>query len=89
MPAAKDALDRARELLRTKQGELPPGCIAGARYLGNQMGVCLEVYLTAFAWYAQYAEKLPCHAQEYRFTGDSGWINAVEPHIPGTTKFEV
>lgn len=66
MEAAKvDALDRGIEMLGTKIGELPPLAREFACHLCNQVGMCIEVLLTAYAVYAQCAEGLPCSDDLY------------------------
>lgn len=54
------AEERGVELLHAKGRDLPPLAVEFAMVLGRQVGVCLEVVLTAYTVYAQEVEKLPC-----------------------------
>ncbi len=70
-PPKKNAVDRAVEMMRIKQSELPPLALGFARHLGRQLGMCGEVYITAFAAYAQAIEKLPCDDDLYTLRADA------------------
>lgn len=87
------ALDRAMKMLHIPIGKLPPGAHAGAQVLCREMGACMEVHITACAWYAQYIEKLECKDVAYMYHGHAAWERAVDEVIqqdlPGKTKFEV
>ena len=60
-----DALDRGMQMLGIKIGELPPLAREFAAYLCNQVGICIEVLLTAYAVYAQCVEGLTCSDDLY------------------------
>ncbi len=55
-----DAVERAVEMMHIPQCDLPPIALKFARYLCSKYGMCGEVYVTAYAVYAQLVEKLPC-----------------------------
>ena len=60
------AVTRALEMARIPMGMLPPLALKYAHELGRKYGLCGEVYLTAFAHYAQAVEKLKCSDSLYR-----------------------
>lgn len=59
------ATDRVSELMATKIKDVPPLATKFARHLGEKMGLCGEVYVTAYAIYAQCVEGLPCDDPDY------------------------
>lgn len=61
-----DAMERARELFKIPQGELPKPAFNYMRYLCNKYMVCGEVCLTALSHYAQEIEGLPCNDDLYQ-----------------------
>ena len=65
------AEERARELLfKTKTCDLPKLARAYLDYLSGNVGACGEVYLTAYAHYAQAVEKLSCTDEMYEIDED-------------------
>ncbi len=69
------ALNRASELMSTKMNELPPLAREFAQHLCNKVGGCMEVFLTAFAIYAQICEDLPCDDPAYQPSAeDRAWF---------------
>lgn len=58
-----DAVQRGREMLYIPIRDLPPLATKFANYLCNQVGMCLEVYLTV---YAQCVEGLKCDDELYK-----------------------
>jgi hypothetical protein len=72
-----DAFDRAQELMLTKAGELPFLALALRQKMGRKLGGCGEVYLTAFAYYAQVIEGLECDDDMYQVgPADREWLLA-------------
>lgn len=62
----KDAVVRAGEMMDTSGNLLHPLAIQYAKHLGAKVGECAEVYLTAFAHYAQAVEGLKCADSAYK-----------------------
>jgi len=60
------ALERAQEMMTTPMGQLPIMAVLYARKLLSEVGVCGEVYLTAYAAYAQCVEGLACDDDLYK-----------------------
>jgi len=48
-----NASSRADKLMLTPMNDVPAPAIAYAKYLGKKYGKCGEVYMTAFAHYAE------------------------------------
>ncbi len=48
-----NASNRADKLMLTPMKDVPAPAIAYAKHLGNKYGICGEVYMTAFAHYAE------------------------------------
>ena len=48
-----NASNRADKLMLTPMNDVPAPAIAYAKYLGKKYGMCGEVYMTAFAHYAE------------------------------------
>ena len=67
----QDALARGMELLNMKRKDLPPLARDFADHLCQQVGMCMEVFLTAYAVYAQCVENLEC---------SDDWYSATEEH---------
>lgn len=61
----KDALERGMEMLAVKIKDVPPIAREFADYLCNEVGMCIEVFLTAYTAYAQCVEGLPCSHDLY------------------------
>ena len=61
----KDALDRAMEMMQIPMGKIPEPALKYAAKLCGQLGMCMEVLITAYAAYAQAVEKLPCEDDAY------------------------
>jgi hypothetical protein len=60
------AEERAAEMMHIKLKDLPPLAFEFARKLCMETGMCGEVYLTAYACYAQCVEGLECKDDLYR-----------------------
>lgn len=61
-----DAVTRGQEMLMKPMIELPTLAVEFARHLCSKVGGCMEVFLTAYAVYAQIVEKLPCNDNLYQ-----------------------
>ena len=61
-----DAVERAMQLAKTPMAELPPLAREFAVKLCQEVGMCIETYLTAYACYAQCVEGLPCNDELYK-----------------------
>ena len=68
MTESKDTMARAHELMEMKRWRLPYACFMYAQHLCREMGMCMEVLLTAYAHYANYLEELPCDDEAYAVT---------------------
>jgi hypothetical protein len=66
-----DAVKRGMEMLYIPQNKLPPLAYEYARTLCNKLGMCGEVYLTAFAVYAQCVEGLECDDEGYKASDEA------------------
>lgn len=66
-----DAVKRGMEMLFIPQNKLPPLAYEYARHLCNKLGMCGEVYLTAFAAYAQCVEGLGCDDDGYEASDEA------------------
>jgi hypothetical protein len=66
-----DAVKRGMEMLYTPQNQLPPLAYEYARSLCQKIGMCGEVFLTAFAAYAQCVEGLECEDKGYEASDDA------------------
>ena len=62
----QDAVDRAQELLSVPMSQLPPLALEFVKKLCSEAGGCIEVFLTAYAVYAQCVEGLPCADDLYQ-----------------------
>lgn len=73
-----NAVDRGVELLHVKGRDLPPLAKEFLGHLVREGGsACLEVFLTAFAVYAQCVEGLPCDDDLYQARPqDIAWFSA-------------
>lgn len=60
------AVGRGIELLSVPRLQLPPLALAFRDQLAAEVGLCLEVCLTAFVVYAQLVENLPNDDELYR-----------------------
>lgn len=60
-----DAVERAQQLLNVKRSELPELARDYSYQLCGEHGWCIEVMLTAFAYYAQCVEGLLCKDPAY------------------------
>jgi hypothetical protein len=68
---AKNAVERAGQMMRVPMKDLPPIALDYAKRLSSQVGFCGEVLLTAWAVYAQIVEGLPCDDELYTPTQDA------------------
>ncbi len=56
----KTAEERGMEMMRIPMGQLPPLALEFAKHLCSQVGMCMEILLTAYTVYAQCVEQLEC-----------------------------
>ncbi len=75
------AIDRAMELMAVRQYALPLGALQGADALCRRSGGCMEVFITAYAYYAQLIEGLACADDLYRFHPENEHCRAVKAAI--------
>lgn len=61
-----DAVKRGTEMLNQPMNQLPTLATEFAQKLCREVGVCLEVLLTAYVVYAQIVEGLPCDDSLYQ-----------------------
>ena len=61
----KDAVEEALKMMRIPMRELPPIAIEYVKYLSNKVGACMEVYVTAYAYYNQAMLEMPCEDSLY------------------------
>jgi hypothetical protein len=57
---AKTAEERGMQMMRIPMSQLPEVATDYAQHLCRQVGMCMEVLLTAWTVYAQIVEGLPC-----------------------------
>jgi hypothetical protein len=60
-----DAMKRASDLFLTKMKDLPNLAYKYMSYMSSEYGGCGEVWITAFAHYAQAIEGLSCSDKAY------------------------
>jgi len=60
-----NAVERARQMLYIPASKLPPAALALRDKMWRELGMCIEVCLTAFICYAQVIEGLPCDDELY------------------------
>lgn len=65
-----DAVHRAAQMMKTPMKGLPKKAVKYARYLGKKYRTCGEIFMTAFAHYAQYIESLPCEDSIYKINSE-------------------
>lgn len=81
---SKTAIDRASELMMVPFNDLPPLALQFAQRLIKRYGTCGEVYLTAYAIYAQEIENLPCDDDLCRTNNEySQWFKEQKLNILG------
>ena len=73
-----NAHERALELMNLPMGAVPEIAKQYARHLANRVGMCMEVFITAYSVYAQIVEKLPCNDNLY--TPDDEAIRFFKSH---------
>jgi len=61
-----NAVERATKMMHTPMKDLPPLAVKFARHLCSKHGMCGEVFITAYAIYAQHVEGLPCDDDLYK-----------------------
>jgi len=71
VPEYKDAITEGMKMMAVPMGKLPPVAVEYARRLCNQVGMCMEVLLTAWIVYQQIVENLPCDDSLYYPTQDA------------------
>jgi hypothetical protein len=64
------AEERGMEMLHMPMKDLPPLALAFAKHLCSEVGMCIEVFLTAYTVYAQVVEGLECTDDLYRARAD-------------------
>jgi hypothetical protein len=62
---ARNAVERAQELMVVKRKDLPLLAFEFSQHLCSEVGMCMEVLLTAFAAYAQCVEGFECSDEAY------------------------
>lgn len=62
----QDAMSRVAELMAMPMNAAPPKALAYAQYLAKLYGGCGEVFVTAYAHYAQAVERLECKDEGYK-----------------------
>ena len=62
----KTAEARGMEMMNLPMNSLPPVALAFAKKLCDEVGMCMEVLLTAWTAYAQCVENLPCSDSLYK-----------------------
>jgi len=74
------AEERGMELLQMKMTDLPPLALEYAKYLCSKVGGCGEVFITAYAHYAQAVESL--ESKDSLYTIDTDGMLWFEEHSP-------
>lgn len=83
-----DALKRAWEMMMMPQNQLPPLSLKYYKHLEQKNGCCGEVFLTAFAIYAQCVENLLCNDSLYMASEiDRQWFRDNDNAIPKEIKY--
>ena len=80
-----DAVGRATELLTVPNKDLPELARATRDRMFRRLGGCIEVALTAFAWYAQVCESLPCSDPLYTVDESQPevvWLRSLACNMP-------
>lgn len=68
---------RGMDMMMVPMGKLPPLAVEFAKKLCAEMGMCMEVLLTAWTVYAQCVEGLPCSDDLYQARPqDVEWFNS-------------
>ena len=62
----RNSLETAGKLMMTPQNQLPPLALEYAHHLCQQYGLCGEVFVTAFAHYAQAVRHEACKDSLYK-----------------------
>jgi hypothetical protein len=62
----KTAMERGQEMMLVPMSQLPPLATDYAKELCREVGMCLEVLLTAWVVYAQIVEGLKCDDERYQ-----------------------
>ena len=79
-----NAVERAQEMMLVPQSQLPSLALRYCEKMANENGMCGEVFLTAFAVYAQIVENLPCDDPLYAAApADYRWFDDMRCHGPG------
>ena len=76
-----DAVKRGMEMLHIPQNKLPPLAIEYAQTLCWKLGMCSEVFLTAFTAYAQCVEGLECDDDGYKASDEAREWFAARPSV--------
>lgn len=88
----KTALDRAQEMMCIPQGQLPIEALELAYYMCRDLGGCGEVFLTAYAIYAQVVEKYPEKDKGYHVSGFPTYVyllhEIIRGEVPRIVKFK-
>lgn len=69
------AINRAWELMHIPLKDLPPLALELRNKMARELGMCMEVCLTAFACYAQVVEGLECKDDLYQVReSERAWL---------------
>lgn len=60
VPGTPDAMIEAGRMMQTPMNQLPPLAMDYLKDLAGRIGICGEVYVTAYAAYCQAVLKMPC-----------------------------
>ena len=73
-----NALERGSELMLIKNRDLPLLAMRYRNALCKQVGGCMEIFLTAFCWYAEKEEGMPPSGDSlYDLNENDGMVQAV------------
>ena len=61
-----NAVERATEMMVVKMRDLPPLAVKHAKYMCDKYGMCCEIFVTAYANYAQIVEGLETEDELYK-----------------------
>ena len=75
----RDALERGKEMMLIPMSKLPPLAVEFAEKLIKEVGMCMEVLLTAWCCYAQCVEGMSCSDDLYKARDvDRAWFKSKE-----------
>ena len=73
-----DAIKRAAEMMNIPTADLPMVAYSYSQFLCRKYGGCGEIFMTAFAHYAQKIEGLPCSDSLYQ-VNETDWAEFIGP----------